>query len=180
MKPIILIPALCAALITSPAVFAKSGKHHKHNDRIETHARVTHVEPIYRTKVTRSPREECHYEDVSYRDHGHTGHTAGKMIVGGLVGSAIANEVHGGTNAKIAGAVVGSAIGHEMGSRPRSRHHQTQERCHTVRERHNRRYIDGYRVHYQYHGSDFVTRMKERPGRRIRVFVNVEPAHHRH
>lgn len=180
MKNKLLVTGLCAALFATPAAFAKSKKHHRDHHEFVSHARVTHVEPIYRSKVVHSPREECEYVDVSDRDHGHRHNAAGRMIVGGLVGGAIANEIHGGTNAKIAGAVVGSAIGHDSARHNHRRDHHVEKRCRTVKHRHHRDYIDGYRVYYRYHGEEFVTRMNHRPGKRIKVYVNVEPAHRRH
>lgn len=182
MKSLLIVPALCTAIIAAPVTALAKGPKHNQSEHFTTYAKVVDVEPIYRSEVTRSPREECYYEDVSDHrgHHGHDRNTAAKMIVGGVVGGAIANEIHHGTNAKIAGAVIGSAIGHEMSHQPVSRSHRVKKRCHTVHEPRRHRHIDGYRVHYRYHGHDFVTRTKKHPGRRIKVFINVEPARARH
>lgn len=153
-------------------------------------ARVTHVEPIYRTVTTTRPVRECSeeevYRPVSYDEgYGDSGNTALGMIVGGVLGGALGHNIsRHGDNGKIVGAVVGSAIGHEVAQRNRGRHGRYQdyrprweERCHTVSERYTEEKLDGYRVTYRYHGQSFTTRMDRDPGSRIKVRVRVTPVY---
>lgn len=169
MKKLALLTTLAVTLFTAPMAMAH--KSHQHDDnRFEVYARVTHVEPIYRSRVVHRGHNDCRPEG---RHHGHR--AAGSMILGGIAGSAIAGEIHNSPGSRVAGAVVGSAIGHDIGSD----HHDNHRRCrpHSTREH---RYIDGYRVHYRHHGRHFVTQTKHHPGKRIRVNVSVEPGRYRH
>lgn len=175
---------LCATLVSAPA-FAAKAKHVEHHGRHQW-AKVTHVEPVYRTVTVTTPREECWMEDVHRPIFRHyDGHSAGSTIIGGLIGGAIGHEVgrhinrgRGRHGATVAGAVIGAAIGHEKAHRREHRHGtviEREKRCRVTEDTHTEQRLDGYDVTYRYRGVHYTTFMYERPGKRIRVNVNVTP-----
>ncbi len=138
------------------------------------------------------PRQECwtetRYEEVSYRER--TGPaprgSAGSMILGGIIGAALGNQIGSGDGrraATVAGAVIGSAIGHDVGDRrnPRNERVVTEsrpydaERCEVRHEERFEERIEGYRVTYEYNGIRQTTQLPYDPGDRIRVRVDVRP-----
>lgn len=198
MKRKIITAAVIAAAFTTTVA---TGAHKYSTNRGFTDsARVTQVEPIYRTVTTSRPVRECNqhevYRPVHYdEDRNYGGHhdsTLG-LIVGGVLGGALGHNIsrnHRDT-AKVVGAVVGSAIGHEVASKHKSkrqtRHYNSgrhydkgprwEERCHTVNERVSEEKHDGYRVTYRYQGQTFTTRMDRDPGRQLKVRVKVTPVY---
>jgi uncharacterized protein YcfJ len=156
------------------------------------YARVVHVEPIVRYVRVSVPRQECwtetQYEHVEYgpRD---THPVAGSMILGGLLGAVVGNQIGAGDGrraATVAGAIIGSAIGHEVADRRNSRYVDTRyseerpydvQRCQTHYETSDEQRVDGYRVTYVVDGREYTTRMPYDPGDRMRVRVDVEPEH---
>ncbi len=144
------------------------------------YARVTHVEPLTRTVEVSTPRQECWYETVTHHQERRGNDTAG-LIVGGIVGGILGNQVGGGNGKKVAtvaGTLLGAGVGQELAGRghPREREWTSRERrCDTVHDRHYEERTIGYRVHYRYHGENYVTEMDRYPGDRIRVHLQVTP-----
>src|SRR5262245_14958983 len=92
------------------------------------YARVIDVDPIVRHVKVSTPRRECwtetRYEEVSYTEQGGNSPpprgSAGSMILGGIIGAAVGNQIGGGDGrraATVAGAIIGSAIGHDVAAR---------------------------------------------------------------
>ena len=150
------------------------------------HAVVTDVQPIYRTIRVNEPRQECWSEEVYHQPQHTHNSSAGSTIVGGIIGGVIGHQVgkrvnrgRGKNGGAILGTLIGAAIGHENGAKSHTtgRGYTTVEnRCQTVDSYHTEERIDGYRVSYEYNGALFHTRMKHRPGDRIRVNVQVTPS----
>jgi uncharacterized protein YcfJ len=180
-------------LLAGQAAFADHGKargrpHVHHSDY--DFARVVDVDPIVRHVHVTVPRRECwtetHYETVQYG--GPHRSSAGSMILGGLIGAAVGNQIGSGDGrraATVAGALIGTAIGHDVAerraaqtggpvyteTRPYESKHCEVRYEHTEEER-----IEGYRVTYEYHGRRHTTELPYDPGDRIRVRVDVHPA----
>lgn len=178
---------LCSVLVSTPAIAAKTN-HVEQHDRYQW-AKVTRVEPIYRTVTVTTPREECWMEDVHRPIFRHyEGHSAGSTVLGGLIGGAIGHEIgrhinrgRGRHGATVAGAVIGAAIGHDKAHRRDHGHrHDTvieqEKRCRVIEESHTEQRLEGYDVTYRYRGVHYTSFMHEHPGKRIRVNVNVTPA----
>lgn len=185
-------------LLTGQAAFADHGNHYgqyKWRDGPPVsdyaYARVIDVDPIVRQVRISEPRRECwtetRYEDVSYTERVGPRQKAnpGAMILGGLIGAAIGNQIGHGDGrraATVAGAVVGTAIGHEASSRrdqnqrvvTESRPYDA-ERCEVRYDERVEERIDGYRVTYEYNGIRQTTQLPYDPGDRIRVRVDVQP-----
>ncbi len=141
------------------------------------YAKVTHVEPIYRTVRINKPRQECWDEErASY----HEGYRSGTpMIIGGLIGGALGHQVGKGRGkdvATVAGALLGGSIARDVQNKKHSgghtdRYYETV--CRTVDDYHTEQHVDGYRVSYKYRGQVYTSHMNNEPGRRVRVRVKV-------
>jgi uncharacterized protein YcfJ len=146
------------------------------------HARVVHVDPLWRNVRVEAPRETC-WTETRYVEHEvrRSSDATGAAIVGGVVGAAIGHEVarHGNrVPATVAGALVGSAVGYQIG-RSDERVPRVDavpvERCEVVRGRAHVRRLDGYRVTYLYAGRRYTEVMPYDPGRRVRVRIAGRP-----
>ena len=161
------------------------------------YARVIDVEPITRRIRVSEPRRECYqetrYEEPRYESDraGGPAPAAGSMILGGLIGAAVGNQIGHGDGrraATVAGALIGSALGHDAAARRNYRDGPYEEvrsyeppRAYSV-ERCDVRYqesweerVEGYRVAYEYNGRRYETRLPYDPGERVRVRVDVFP-----
>lgn len=175
----------------------KHGKKHRRYENGYDYARVVDVEPILRHVRVTTPRRECwmetrHDYEPRYepqRVGGPPRGAAGSMILGGIIGAAIGNQVGSGDGrraATVAGAIIGSAIGHDKADRRNGGYYGNNgyrearpyevERCDVRYDEDYEERIDGYRVTYVYNGREQTTRLPYDPGDRIRVRVNVRPA----
>jgi uncharacterized protein YcfJ len=190
--------ATTGLLLGGQAAFADHGKwrndrHARHGYAEYDYARVVDVDPIFREVRVRVPERECwtetRYEEPHYSDPGprEPHRAAGSMILGGLIGAAIGNQIGSGDGrraATVAGALIGSAVGHDAAARRDSRYARSEyaepraydvERCDVRYSSEYERRVDGYRVTYVYHGRTHTTRLPYDPGDRIRVRVDVHP-----
>ena len=184
-------------LLTAQAAYADHGNHSGQYQygpppSDYAYARVVDVDPIVRHVRVSEPKRECwtetRYEDVSYTERTGPAPRAnpGAMILGGIIGAAIGNQIgHGHSRhaATVAGAIVGTAIGHEASTRGQdpnvrvvneSRPYDA-ERCEVRYEERVEDRIEGYRVIYEYNGIRQTTQLPYDPGDRIRVRVDVLP-----
>lgn len=180
-----LLPLLLMGLISAPAVAGHKSQHHnRHTD----FAKVTEVEPIYKTITHRVPERSCWTETryVPRHSGGHHYKSHTPTILGTLIGGAIGNELgHSSTNKKV-GAVVGGVLGASVARDwQHSKHHQdnhrheevaVEEEVCEVKERveYEERLV-GYHVTYRYQGKTYHTRMDDHPGKRLKVAVKVTP-----
>jgi outer membrane lipoprotein SlyB len=139
-------------------------------------------------------RQECWnertngYESGYYRDSNgrlyRGDSTTNGTLLGALIGGALGNQVgdgNGRTAATIAGAVIGGKVGHDIDARNDSNgsayEYRDQSgitrRCRTVSDGGGR--FGGYDVTYRYAGQSYHALMNYRPGRTIRVMVDVRP-----
>ncbi len=168
---------------------------HERGGAAYDYARVVSVDPIVSHLRVTVPRRECwtetRYQEVEYPIGGgyepHRG-AAGSMILGGILGAAIGNQIGQGDGrraATVAGAIIGSAIGHDAADRRNDRYANDQgyyresrpyeaQRCEIRYDDSYEDRIDGYRVTYEYNGRLHTTRLPYDPGDRIRVRVDVQ------
>jgi uncharacterized protein YcfJ len=185
MKKVIKSISLATAitLVTATSAMAGDRYYRDHDDyRGAEKARVTHVEPIYRTVTVSSPERECWDEPQRYRGD-HESYTS--TIAGGIIGGVIGNQFGGGsgkTVMTIAGTLLGGSVGRDMNNSNRYREvdYRHQEQCRVVERRYQEERIDGYEVSYRYHGRHYTTVMDHDPGRFIDVDVHVEPRERRY
>ncbi|WP_428240648.1 glycine zipper 2TM domain-containing protein [Gynuella sp.] len=142
-------------------------------DSYITKARVVDSTPIYESIRHRKPIEVCHYNDEGYHHHRQSSVTG--AVVGSVIGAAIGSQVISSHHDdKVAGTIfggaVGAAIGSQAGVKPQHRPHR---QCHTEYDVDYREELVGYRVTYFYQGKEYQTRMQKRPGRFVRLRVEV-------
>lgn len=174
-----IITALSGALILSASYAAIAGPHGKHQARYD-YARVTHVEPIYRTVRVNTPRQECWEEERASYQEGYRSGTP--MIIGGLIGGALGHQIGKGRGkdvATVAGALLGGSVARDVQNKKYSGGHANtyyETVCKTVDDYHTEERIEGYRVSYKYRGQIYTSRMDREPGERVRVRVRVSLA----
>jgi hypothetical protein len=136
-------------------------------------------------------RQECWnertngYESGYYRDENgrlyRGDSTANGTLLGALIGGALGNQVgkgDGRTAATVAGALIGGKIGHDVDARNDSSAYTYRDdsgvtrRCRTVSDGGR---FGGYDVTYRYAGQNYHALMNYRPGRTMRVMVQVRP-----
>lgn len=144
-------------------------------------ARVRSAEPQYENVSV--PREVCRAEWVTEPQRFSRGEpNFGGVVLGGLVGGVVGNQVtrgQGGREAATAlGALVGALAGDRIAARD-NRYEPAQEarrqvtRCHTVSDMQQR--LTGYNVAYDYRGQTYTTLMRDNPGPSLQVRVSVDP-----
>lgn len=202
---------LAAVLLTVAATSSGDSKRHVATERFTEYAEVIDVRPVYREVRLQEPREECWTEqqqhiigyENSYRHEQHQAqghrnrHSSGDVIVGGLIGGVIGNQLGRGhssssrTGATIAGALIGGTIANEA-SAGSSRHRRPQpmrpsngrpiyetrpvEKCRRVVESHYEQRLQHYDVTYRYKGRTFTTQLPRDPGDKLELQVSVSPA----
>ena len=189
MNKTLLALATTTALALSTAVMADRENHHRHKGQYEKHAtyaRVVHVEPIYKTVRVSYPEKQCWQQEIRKPVKHRVTHVAPeKLILGGIIGGVIGHELgrnHNQELATVTGAVIGTAIAHGANTQyyyhKDDSHHR--QHCRVENRYRTERQLKGYHVTYRYKGDLFTTRMREHPGKRIRVNVDVTPLRHRH
>ncbi len=160
-----------ATSLVSGAALAQSGPAHY------VYAPVVDYEPIDSSQRIPVEREVC------WREHGYRRHRGGSAtgtIAGAIIGGVIGNQFGGGSGKKAltaAGAALGASVGHDATRDQRRRQSVSYEHCEIRVEYEYRDYISGYRVHYQYEGGIYETRMQTPPGETIRLEVSARPVH---
>lgn len=142
-------------------------------------ARVRAVEPQYENVSV--AREECRKQWVEDVRRDGARRDYGGVVVGGIAGALLGNQVGGGHGREAAtavGAVVGAMAGDHLANRGRYESYERAPRevmsCRTVQQLQPQ--LTGYRVEYEYRGHTYSTFMREQPGATLRVRVSVDPA----
>jgi len=163
-------------LTASLAVFSMSAcaghRHHGHHK-----AKVVRATPIYETARYPVDEQVCWNEKVWQRHRSSAVPTVAGAVIGGVVG----NQVFRGDGrafATVAGAAIGGVVGHEVAknNHRRGAYPVTRTRCEVQRNWRTEQHITGWDVAYRYRGVVYHTWLPERPGKHIRVNVNVVPA----
>jgi uncharacterized protein YcfJ len=167
------------------------------NDRMSRSdvATVISARPVYDRYASQGyERQECWnertnaYDDGYYRDssgrlyQGRDDNTNGTLI-GALIGGALGNQAGKGDGRKaatIGGAVIGGVIGNNIDRNNNAYEYRDNSgvvrRCRTVVDYDNGRdQIEGYDVTYRYAGQTYQAFTSYRPGRTMRVIVEVRP-----
>lgn len=143
--------------------------------------------------------EGGYYRDEDGRLHRYDGRrkdgNTGGAVIGALIGGALGNQVgqgSGRTAATIAGAAIGASIGNRAGEKDHADGYDYYRddsgqtlRCRVVSEQdYDHRYGDryghyrgdaNYLVTYRYSGQTYQAVLSRRPGRYLRVLVDVQP-----
>ena len=140
-------------------------------------ARVQRADPQYET--VQIPRQECSTQIVTEAAPASGGVNYGGVLIGGVAGGLLGNQVgkgHGREAATAVGAVVGALAGdHLAGAQAQTAAPQQREvrDCRTVYDVQQR--VTGYRVTYEYRGQAFTTMTRTQPGDSIPVRLSVTP-----
>lgn len=132
------------------------------------YAEVVQVTPV--TKTIRTPRQECHDEQVTRQAPVKDEHQVVGTIAGAVIGGVIGHQVGGGTGRDIA-TVAGAAGGGYAGNRiqknlqDRDTVTTTEQKCATVYDSSEK--IVGYHVRYRLNGKETSVQMDHDPGPRI-------------
>jgi uncharacterized protein YcfJ len=124
------------------------------------------------TKTVKTPRQECHDEQVTHtkpvKDQNRIAGTGIGAVVGGLLGSRV-----GGGNTRIVTGLAGAAAGGYAGNKIQQKMQQgdtyttTEQKCVTVYDSHQE--STGYDVVYEWDGKRHRVHMDHDPGREIPV-----------
>lgn len=144
-------------------------------------ARVVDVQPVVRLVTVNRPRREC-WQDVEYRSDRPL-RVAGTTLAGGVIGAAIGRQFGDGSGRDaltVLGGMLGSAVANEHARRnvardPDAVYAVPVERCRVVNEPVTERVVDAYAVTYRYQGRLYRMRTREHPGEHVRLRVDVRP-----
>jgi uncharacterized protein YcfJ len=184
---IVTVPAAVAvtlALAAEPAS-ADNGHAYGRDRAVYDYARVLSVEPNVRYVTVTTPVRECWEETRHYTVEHRPAGGAASTLVGAIIGGVVGHQFGSGRGndvATVAGTLVGAAIGNDSARRSAPYHETTRyerpvQRCETRYSSHEEQRIDSYRVIYSYHGRKYATDTPYDPGDRIRIRVDVRPAH---
>jgi uncharacterized protein YcfJ len=132
------------------------------------YAEVLKVSPLTRTE--RTPRQECHQEQVRRPAPVRDEHQLVGTLAGALIGGVIGHQIGGGSGrdlATVAGAAGGGYAGNRIQKNLQDRNTVTtaEEKCDTVYDSSEK--IVGYRVRYRLDGKEATVQMDHDPGPRI-------------
>ena len=175
------------ALVLSSTAFADHKRHsHKSKNHV-SYAKVIHVKPIYKKVRISYPKQLCWHENVNKPVKRRVSHSSPEaVVIAGVIGGVIGHELGKNNNpelATVAGAIIGSTLVHNANTQYyRTGEYRIEQRRHCRVENRYRteRQLMGYRVKYRYKGEVFTTRMRQHPGKRIPVNVEVSPIRNRY
>jgi uncharacterized protein YcfJ len=173
------IITLSTALLAAPLSAAEPGV----PNVIYDYATVLAADPIVKTFVVSTPREECWQEQVVYDQADNKDNNAVGTVMGGVLGGALGNAVGHKKSNKRVGAVVGAVLGATLGNaiarsndKPDAgRRYASEERCRVYQDSHSEERVLGYEVRYRYQEQTFSTVMDKDPGEAIRVRLSISP-----
>ena len=134
---------------------------------------------------TRDYDDDYYYRDDSGRLYrGDDRYSKTGVVVGAIVGGALGNQVGNGDGKKaatVAGAVIGATVGNKVAQDNKQYEYRdetanTVRRCRTVYDDNNNSNYgnyESYKVTYRYAGQTYQAITDYRPGRTIRVVVDV-------
>ena len=199
----IAVSAIALALSVATAGVAVAGyqdygrgsdSRYSENSQRTDFAQVVRVEPAYdRYSTGGNERQECWNEQTNNYDNGYYRDSNGRLyqngrdsnvngtVIGALIGGALGNQAGKGDGRKaatIGGAVVGGLIGNKIDRDNNPSEYRdtsgTVRRCRTVYDDRPQQ-ASGYNVTYRYAGQTYRGYTRNRPGRNIRVVVDVRP-----
>lgn len=186
MNKLMIAGALAAPVAVGAAGFggykiAQSGQLAENDGYAELISAV----PAMKEVQVPTSREECRQVPVTYTQTVQQERTSTptNVIVGGLIGGVIGNQVvHGSKRdlATAAGAAAGGYLGYERAKRKNApttvQRTRYEERCDTVQGSRTEMQPDGYDVTYRYQGQVYTTHMETPPPARFPVMLDVQPA----
>lgn len=167
-----------SAFITSCLALAATNAMAGHPGPAVAWAKVIDAQPVFQT--VRHPVDErvCWDEQVWRRDPAYR--SATPVIIGSIIGGVIGNQFGGGSGQvalTAAGAVLGGSVAADASRKrnPDGYYAVTETRCEVQTDWRTEQRVVAWDVTYRYHGEIYQTRLKEQPGERIRVRVDISP-----
>jgi len=176
------------ALTAAPAAAGNAHGQYRADKAVYDYARVLNVEPIINYVTVTTPVREC-WEETEYYTVAHRPARVGaKTLFGAIVGGVIGHQFGSGRGndaATVAGSLIGAAVAGDAARRTAvrngdyysSRYSRPVRRCETNYKSHEEERIEGYKVLYSYNGQKYLTETPYEPGTRLRIRVDVRPAH---
>jgi len=148
-----------------------------HHER-EEWANVLDKQPVIETLRIPVDQEVCWDEQVQYPVPERR--SATPLILGAIIGGVIGNQFGGGSGRDLmtaAGAALGTSIAaDQQAQRYPPRYYQAlEQRCRVDRQWRTEERVVAWDVTYEYLGQVYRTRMRDEPGERIAVRVQVSP-----
>src|SRR6185437_9338160 len=124
------------------------------------------------TKTTRTPRQDCHDEQVTHTKQPKDDHRLAGTAIGAVVGGLLGNRIGGGSGkvlATVAGAGAGGYAGNKIEQKMQNgnTYTTTEHRCVTAYD--SRKEPAGYDVVYTLNGQEHHVHMDHDPGHEIPV-----------
>ncbi len=182
-KATLRISTLLVLLAANQYAFGNS-THHDENG-FYTWADVVDVTPLVSRETVRKPVKHCEVVTVEPERHvvrrDRRESRVFPALLGGVLGGAIGNRFGDGNGRKamtVLGAFAGASI---AANAARDRDHyeyaEPQQRrvCNTTYKTETVRHVDGYLVTYRYLGREFEKKTENHPGKRLKIYVSVDP-----
>lgn len=160
---------LTAVLIGLP-FFVAAGRYNNIN-----YGQVIEVEPIYQHVSIPEERQVCdRRRDYRHYDNRRNENSAGRAILGGIIGGAIGNRFGKGRG-RDASTALGVLIGAGIGANKHNHNYRyNRQNCYLETHYRDEERFMGYDVTYEYNGDIYQTHMQNHPGDRIKLRVNVD------
>jgi uncharacterized protein YcfJ len=161
----------CLTLAVTPAVAG-------HKDDNSGWAKVIDARPVFKTVRHPVDQQVCWDEQVLRREP--RARSAAPIILGSIIGGVIGNQFGGGSG-KVAMTAAGAALGGSIAAdasyrrNPDGYYAVTESRCAIETDWRTEQRVVAWDVTYKYRGEIYQTRMRDEPGDRIRVRVQVDP-----
>lgn len=186
MSKILIAGALAAPLVVGAAGFGgyKIAQNQAPLAENDGFAELIAAVPVSKQVQVPTSSRECNTVPVTYNQTVQRNRTSTptNVIVGGLIGGVIGNQVVNGSKrdaATVVGAAAGGYLGYERAKRRNTpetvQRVRYEERCRTVKGSRSELQPDGYDVTYRYQGQIYTTRMQTPPPARFPVTLSVEP-----
>ena len=179
---------IVAGVIAGISLPVAAKKYRDYNNSAYDYATVVDAVPVIETYEVNQPVEQCWVEPVRrpvyHSDRRHKSRTPD--LLGAIIGGAIGNRFGHGDGRKIAtvaGAVLGSSVGRDIRYKKHYKRNDryvdngyaSAERCELRDSFVTKERVIGYDVSYKYRGNVFYTKMDQRPERKIKVMITVNP-----
>jgi len=163
--------AMGLALAATPAMAGHAGQG-------VAWARVIDSQPVFQTVRYPVDEQVCWDEQVLRREP--RARSAAPLILGSIIGGVIGHQFGGGSGQvalTAAGAALGGSIAADAQHRrnPDGYYAVTETRCSVETDWRSEQRVVAWDVTYEFHGAIYQTRLKEQPGKRIRVRVAADP-----
>lgn len=170
--------ALMSSLIATALALTANSALAGHPGAKVAWARVIDAQPIYQSVQYPVDEQVCWDEQVWRRDPAYR--SATPVIIGSIIGGVIGNQFGGGSGRvamTAAGAALGGSVAADASHRrnPDGYYAVTEQRCRVETNWRSEQRVVAWDVAYELYGEVYRTRLKEQPGKRIRVRVDVSP-----